>query len=54
MQKKTKEFEETMDHLQVDIDNLEAEKKELKERERLAAKKMEGSKKTGNYSSGQM
>lgn len=38
-----------MDHLQADIDNLEREKKELKEKERIAIKKSDVLTKSGNF-----
>lgn len=37
--KKEKEFEETLDHLQHDIDSLENEKGEMKEKYKLLSKK---------------
>ncbi|XP_056616917.1 dynactin subunit 1 isoform X2 [Triplophysa dalaica] len=42
LKKKEKEFEETMDALQADIDQLEAEKAELKQRINSQSKGMEG------------
>lgn len=48
LQKKEKEFEETLDHLQADIDALEAERGELKDKIKLISKKaiLEGLSKT--------
>lgn len=40
MQRKEKEFEETMDHLQADIDSLESERGELKDRLKNYSKKV--------------
>lgn len=40
MQRKEKEFEETMDHLQADIDSLESERGELKEKLKNYSKKV--------------
>jgi dynactin 1 len=44
LKRKEKEFEETMDHLQADIDSLESERGELKEKMKNISKKaiMEG------------
>lgn len=44
LKRKEKEFEETMDHLQADIDSLESERGELKEKMKTISKKaiMEG------------
>jgi dynactin 1 len=44
LKRKEKEFEETMDHLQADIDSLESERGELKEKVKNISKKaiMEG------------
>lgn len=49
LRKKEKEFEETMDHLQADIDALELERGELKEKVKAMSKKalFEGLTKTG-------
>lgn len=49
LRKKEKEFEETMDHLQADIDALELERGELKEKVKTMSKKalFEGLTKTG-------
>lgn len=39
LKRKEKEFEETMDHLQADIDSLESERGELKEKLKNYSKK---------------
>ena len=39
MKKKEKEFEDTLDHLQADIDSLESEKGELKDKLKAISKK---------------
>ena len=39
LKRKEKEFEETMDHLQADIDSLESERGELKEKLKNISKK---------------
>lgn len=39
LKRKEKEFEETMDHLQADIDSLETERGELKEKLKNYSKK---------------
>jgi len=39
LKRKEKEFEETMDHLQADIDCLESERGELKEKMKSISKK---------------
>ncbi|XP_015930705.2 dynactin subunit 1 [Parasteatoda tepidariorum] len=50
LKKKEKEFEETLDHLQADIDALETERGELKDKIKLISKKtlLEGLSKTAN------
>lgn len=40
MKRKEKEFEETMDHLQADIDSLESERGELKDKIKNYSKKI--------------
>lgn len=40
MKRKEKEFEETMDHLQADIDSLESERGELKDKLKNYSKKV--------------
>lgn len=40
LKRKSKEYEETMDHLQADIDSLETEKGELKNKLKNFSKKM--------------
>nr|CAD7426657.1 unnamed protein product [Timema monikensis] len=54
LKRKEKEFEETMDHLQADIDSLESERGELKEKLKNYSKKVliEGLAKTAGLSSG--
>lgn len=52
MKRKEKEFEETMDHLQADIDSLESERGELKDKLKMYSKKIfiEGAKSSvGKY-----
>lgn len=48
-----REFEETMDHLQADIDSLESERGELKEKVKIMSKKafFEGLSKSGGLTS---
>lgn len=54
MKRKETEFEQTMDHLQADIDSLECEKGELKDRLKTYSKKVliEGIAKNAPVSSG--
>lgn len=49
LKRKEKEFEETMDHLQADIDSLETERGELKDKLKNFTKKAILETKTGQH-----
>ena len=50
LKRKEKEFEETMDHLQADIDSLETERGELKEKlKNITKKAVESGAKSGKF-----